>query len=286
MANLKAIKSRIGSIKNTQKITRAMKMVAAAKMRRAQERMFAARPYAGKIREMIHRLVANVDNPQSPLLEIRPVERAMIVVISGDRGLCGGFNANVLRRALQEYSQYPEGTAAFYIVGKKANDQFTKRGFPIVERHVNVLNDLDFALADRAAKYIMDAFVSGKVDEVKLVYNEFRNVATQVPVVMPLLPMAVEEEDEVKPTDFLYEPSQGELLKGLLPRYVVVQVWQALLESFAAEQAARMMAMDNATENATDLIKSLTLEYNKARQAAITTEILEIVAGAEALRNQ
>ncbi|HQU73213.1 MAG TPA: ATP synthase F1 subunit gamma [Calditrichia bacterium] len=284
MATLKEIKQRITSIKNTQKITKAMKMVAAAKMRRAQENMFAARPYATKIKELIHRLVPNVENLDSPFLAQRPEEKVLLVVIAGDRGLCGGFNTNVIRAAVNEVKAHAGKQVSIVAVGKKSVDYFRKRNFDLVERKEGFFNHLEYAHSESITRFATKAFLSGEADVVKLIYNEFRSVAIQRPVISQLLPMRVEQE-EVGVVESLYEPDQETLLKSLLPRHIGVQVWQALLESFAAEQASRMVAMENATENASELIRGLTLEYNKARQAAITTEILEIVGGAEALKN-
>lgn len=284
MATLKEIKQRIGSIKNTQKITKAMKMVAAAKMRRAQDRMFSARPYSSKVRELIQRLTANVENPESPLLQVRPIEKTLYVVVAADRGLCGGFNSNLIKKAVSAIRNDASQVSVF-CVGKKSFEYFKKRDFNVSEDMIGFFNQMDYTHAEAISKYVSDAFISGEVDAVKLVFNEFKSVAQQVPVVVPLLPMVVEDDDDFTPVDCLYEPSQVELLKSLLPKYLNTQVWRSLLESFASEQAARMLAMDNATENASELIRSLTLQFNKARQAAITTEILEIVGGAEALKS-
>lgn len=285
MATLREIKHRIKSIKSTQQITKAMKMVAAAKMRRAQERMFSARPYAFKIRDLIHHILRSVENPQSPLLQERPVRKVSLVVITADRGLCGAFNGNVFKRVLAEFDQHKEKEHTLVCIGRKGHEFFKKRGYDISFSKVNIFNELDFQHASEIGNFLIDEFISGRTDSVKLIFNEFKSVAQQLLVSEVLLPLEVAAEEESKPVDYLYEPSEIHLLTSLLPRYFKVQIWRALLESYASEQAARMLAMENATDNATELIDSLTLKYNKARQASITKEILEIVGGAEALKS-
>ena len=305
MATLREIKQRIKSIKSTQQITRAMKMVATAKLRRAQERMLAARPYSDKIKELVYRLASEIENPEMPLLQNRPVKRLHLVVVTADRGLCGAFNSHIIKRALGEFTSHKELEISLITVGRKAHDFFRKRDYSIADAHVNIFNDLQVSHADQISKFLIEEFISGNSDAVRVIYNEFKSVAQQRLVVEDLLPVQVAESEEVqrkeekreevqheevqrqeeKRVDYLYEPSQELLLEALLPRYIKVQIWRALVESFAAEQAARMMAMENATENASELIESLTLAFNKARQAAITKEILEIVGGAEALKS-
>ena len=285
MATLREIQQRIKGIKNTQQITKAMKMVAAAKMRRAQESMFAARPYASKIDELLKGLVAQVEDPDFPLLQVRPVERVMVVVVAADRGLCGGFNSNVLRAAVTEISRHAGKEVTVVCIGKKSHDFFRKRDYEVGFKNVGLFNHLTYVHAEDISRFLINAFTDAKVDVIKLIFNEFKSVAQQNLVVQQLLPIELEAEENGQLPDFLYEPSEAAILNSLLPRYVKVQVWRSLLESYASEQAARMIAMENATENAKELISSLTLEFNKARQAAITTEILEIVGGAEALRN-
>lgn len=285
MATLREIKQRIKGIKNTQQITKAMKMVAAAKMRRAQERMFSARPYASKIQELIQNLAANANETESPLLAIRPVERLRLVVVTSDRGLCGSFNSNVIKRALLEIRNNQDKEISLVTVGKKAGEFFRKRDFNVIASYDGIFNDLQYAHADNLAQAIMKDFSDENVDAVQIVFNEFKSVARQEIVADTLLPLDMSEFEGEGTVDYLYEPSEEALLLALLPKHLKMQVWRAFLESYASEQAARMMAMENATENATELISSLTLVYNKARQAAITTEILEIVGGAEALKN-
>lgn len=289
MATLREIRQRIKGVKNTQKITKAMKMVAAAKMRRAQDRMLAARPYADKIGDLVHNLVAQVEYHPSPLLAERPVERVTLVLVTSDRGLCGGFNANAIRAASNEISSLKGKDVELVCVGRKGYDFFKKRDFNIASRYLNIFNNLGYSHAHQIAQYLMDRFTTGETDAVKLIYNEFKSVAQQKLVTADLLPIRIDASDDEQQVpqniDYTYEPSLDRLLSALLPKYTNTQVWRSLLESFASEQAARMMAMENATDNANELIQSLTLQFNKARQAAITKEILEIVGGAEALKS-
>lgn len=285
MATLREIKTRIKSVKNTQQITKAMKMVAAAKMRRAQDRMFSARPYAEKIRELIQNLTASVENPQLELLKSRPVQNVTLVVITSDRGLCGSFNTNVIKKAVMEADAHRDLNLSIVTLGKKGYDFFRKRGYNIVDRKVDFYNDLQFAHANEIANTLIKHFITGETDAVKIIYNEFKSVARQNLVVDKLLPISLEDFETQQTGDYIYEPDQAAILEALLPRHIRTQVWRALLESFASEQAARMIAMENATDNANEIIRQLTLQYNKARQAAITKEILEIVGGAEALKS-
>ena len=284
MATLKEIQTRIKSVKNTQQITKAMKMVAAAKMRRAQERMFSARPYAEKIKELIQHLAASVENPQMALLQSRPVKNVTLVVVSADRGLCGSFNFNIFKQVVQESQSAPEASVSIVALGKKGYDFFRKRDYNIIDHRVDLFTSLEFAQANAIAVKLMNRFISGETDEVRLIYNEFKSVARQELVVENLLPLRLEDFESQHSVDYIYEPDQAAILSALLPRHIKTQVWRALLESFASEQAARMIAMENATDNASELISDLTLQFNKARQASITTEILEIVGGAEALK--
>lgn len=292
MATLREIRQRIRGIKSTQQITRAMKMVAAAKMRRAQEGMFNARPYAGKIKELVEHLVSSSEGVQLPLLQERPVRRLTLVVITADRGLCGSFNSNIIKKALGEFDIHKEKEISLLCVGRKGFDFFRKRNHSIIARHyINVFNALELSHANDIARYLIDQFTGDGTDAVRIIYNQFKSVAQQTLVTEDLLPLKVSApqesaplEERRRPIDYLYEPSKEALLKALLPRHIRMQIWRALLESYASEQAARMMAMENATANAREMIESLTLEFNKARQASITKEILEIVGGAEALK--
>jgi|TARA_B100001059_G_C17807237_1_gene569978 F-type H+-transporting ATPase subunit gamma len=283
MANLKDIRDRIKSVKSIQKVTKAMKMVAAAKMRRAQENMEKARPYNHRLVEIIQHLLPSVERSMLPLLEIRDVKRIAYVVVTSDRGLAGSFNSSILRKAHSDIDEFGKENVDIFCIGKKAKDYFKSRQYNIVESYSDFWSDLNFNQSMKIGSAIIDHFLDLSVDEIRVVYNEFVNVATQSTVTEKLLPIELKDEELVD-TDFLYEPSKKKIVKSLIPRYLNAQVWKYLLESYASEQAARMVAMENATTNSEDMIKNLTLEFNKARQAAITTEMLEIVSGAEALK--
>ena len=283
MASLKDIRDRIKSVKSIQKVTSAMKMVAAAKVRRAQEKMEKARPYTFALEEVIHHLLPDIDRDMLDLLEVRDIKRKAYVVVSADRGLAGAFNTNITKIAQQEIDQFGKENVDLFCIGKKSRDYFKRRDYNIIESHIDFWNELDYDNAMMIGRSIIDHFISGKVDEIHVVYNYFINLAHQEIKSEVLLPL-VYNEKEIKVKDRLYEPSKEKLVSSLVPRHLNIQVWKYLLESYASEQAARMMAMENATTNAKDMIKSLTLEFNKARQAAITTEMLEIVSGAEALK--
>ena len=284
MANLKDIRNRIKSVKSIQKVTKAMKMVAAAKMRRAQERMEEARPYAKRLAEVINHLLPDVDRNFLPLLDIREIKRVGYVVVSSDRGLAGSFNTSVLKTAQAEIEIIGKKNVDVFCIGKKARDHFKRRNYNIIESHVEFWNELKFGNALAIGTGIITHFTQKYVDEIHVVYNEFVNVASQHVVSERLLPL-VFESDKKPIIDRLYEPNKDDLVKSLIPRHLNIQMWKYLLESYVSEQAARMLAMENATGNAEDMIKELTLEFNKARQAAITKEMLEIVSGAEALQN-
>ena len=283
MANLKDIRNRIKSVKSIQKVTKAMKMVAAAKMRRAQEHMEEARPYAQRLTEVIQHLLPDVDREVLDLLDVRSVNRVAYVVVTSDRGLAGSFNTNVLKKAQKEIDTIGKNNVDIFCIGKKARDYYKQREYTIIDSHTDFWNELYYGDAIRIGKGIISHFTEKRVDEIHVVYNEFVNVANQYVESEKLLPLEFEGEESVQ-LDRLYEPDKNELVKSLIPRHLNIQVWKYLLESFASEQAARMVAMENATENAEDMIKDLTMEFNKARQASITKEILEIVGGAEALK--
>ena len=283
MANLKDIRDRIKSVKSIQKVTKAMKMVAAAKMRRAQENMEKARPYNHRLVEIIQHLLPSVERSMLPLLEIRDVKRVAYVVVTSDRGLAGSFNSSILRKAHNDIDEFGKENVDIFCIGKKAKDYFKSRQYNILESYSDFWSDLNFNQSMKIGSSIIDHFLDLSVDEIRVVYNEFVNVATQATITEKLLPIELKDEELVD-TDFLYEPSKKKIVKSLIPRYLNAQVWKYLLESYASEQAARMVAMENATTNSEDMIKNLTLEFNKARQAAITTEMLEIVSGAEALK--
>ena len=283
MANLKDIRDRIKSVKSIQKVTKAMKMVAAAKMRRAQENMEKARPYNHRLVEIIQHLLPSVERSMLPLLEVREVKRIGYVVVTSDRGLAGSFNSSILRKAHNDIDEFGKQNVDIFCIGKKAKDYFKSRKYNIIASYSDFWNDLNFNQSMKIGSTIINHFLDLSVDEIRVTYNEFVNVATQATVSEKLLPIEL-NDDELSHTDFLYEPSKDGFVKSLIPRYLNAQVWKYLLESYASEQAARMVAMENATTNSEDMIKNLTLEFNKARQAAITTEMLEIVSGAEALK--
>ncbi|MCY3614966.1 MAG: ATP synthase F1 subunit gamma [Bacteroidetes bacterium] len=304
MATLRDIRTRIGSVQNTQQVTRAMKMVAAAKLRRAQENIFKTRPYAYKIGEIIEHLKRQGAVDAHPLLrERREVNAALIVVVSGDRGLAGAFNSNAIKTAealiASEYSElHSNGTLHIVGVGRKGAEYFTKRNYNVVADLSGVFRELNYETAQSVGALAREGFMEGRWDEVKLVYNEFKNTIAQNRIVEPLIPIpperfqtpVMQQEDIATPeikeryrADYLFEPDSAQILDTLVPRFVNFTIWRALLESCAAEHGARMVAMDNATSNATELLRALRLQYNRARQSAITTEILEIISGANAL---
>lgn len=283
MANLKDIRDRIKSIKSIQQVTGAMKMVAAAKMRKAQERMEQARPYSNRLSELIKELLPDVDRDLLPLLDTREKSRYTYVVITSDRGLAGSFNTNVLKKAQKEIDDLGKENVDLICIGKKARDHFRSREYNIISEYLDFWNELSFDHAIQYGKEIVERFVSGEADHVQVVYNEFVSVATQTVISEQLLPLEYDQEEQ-KAEDKIFEPSKDEIVLNLIPRHLNVQVWKYLLESYASEQAARMLAMENATTNAQDMIRDLTLEFNKARQTAITMEILDIVGGAEALK--
>jgi len=286
VATLRDIKRRITSVKGTQQITRAMKMVASVKLRRAQERMMRSRPYAHSLDELLGHVAAKIDRSLHPLLKEREPKSVCYVVISGDRGLAGSFNANITKRAKSEIdAQIAEGKSVSMIaVGRKGFEFFQRRGYQLKEKYINFFNDLDFRHAQEIGNLIKSEYIRGELDHVYLIYNEFKSALQQRIVVQQLLPIVPRPPYEEKyHIDFLLEPSARQILDTLCPKYLNIEVWHALLESYAAEMAARTAAMDTATENAQDMINQLTLHYNKARQAAITKELLEIVGGAEAL---
>ncbi len=289
MANLKEVKNRIKSVISTQQITKAMKMVAAAKLRRAQDRIIQMRPYANKLAAILSNVSSGIeDDLANEFAEARTVENVLLVVISSDRGLCGAFNSNVFKSTNTAIKQkYADKNITVLPVGKKAVDYFNKRDFETVNDFSNLFGELKFDTARKAAEFAMEGFITGKYDAVDLIYNEFKNVATQILRVEQYLPipqMETEEEaNEPIAIDYIFEPNKEVILKDLIPNSLKVQFYKALLESNASEQGARMTAMEKATDNANELLKELRLTYNRTRQAAITKEILEIVGGAEAL---
>jgi F-type H+-transporting ATPase subunit gamma len=287
MPSLLDLRRRIRAVKSTQQITKAMKMVAASKLRRAQDRLFTARPYATGMLRVLNDVAARVDPSAHPLLEDRAAGgRVLLVVITADRGLCGSFNSNIIKNAGGFVAETPGREVALGLVGRKGRDFFAKRGFAVSFEHINLFGRLNYADAQAIARAAIEDFTSRAVDQVYLVYNEFKSVMQQRVVIERLLPIPrFEEADEARPAaaEFIYEPDPEQIFNDLLPRHVEIQVWRALLESAAAEHAARMTAMDSATRNSTEMIDSLTLYMNKVRQAAITREIIEVVSGAQAL---
>lgn len=288
MATLQDIRRRIRSVQSTQKITRAMKLVAAAKLRRAQERILEARPYAFKMAELVGALVRGVGEDKHPLLVRREGPRKLYVVVTADKGLCGAFNSNVVRRALELLRGTAEGTASVLTVGRKARDVFRRRPWPLRGERLGFLDRLTFADVRELASELTQAYLGDEVDEVWLVFNEFRSVAVQRVTTERLLPIeppgGAEPAGEGPATDYIYEPDPITILAALLPRHVEVQIYRALLESNAGEHGARMTAMEAASKNAQEMIGLLSIQYNKARQERITKELLDIVGGAEALR--
>ena len=283
MASLKDIRDRIKSVKSIQKVTSAMKMVAAAKVRKAQEKMEQARPYTSALEETINHILPDVNRVDLDLLNVREIKRKAYVIVSADRGLAGGFNSNIIKVSEKEIAEFGKENVDLFCIGKKARDHFKRRNYNIIESHIDFWSELNFENAMMIGRSAIEHFTSGKVDEVHVIYNYFVNMAQQEIKSEVLLPLSYGDEG-FEEKDRLYEPSKEVLVSSLVPRHLNIQIWKYLLESYASEQAARMMAMENATTNAGDMIKSLTLEFNKARQAAITTEMLEIVSGAEALK--
>jgi F-type H+-transporting ATPase subunit gamma len=262
-----------------------MKMVAAAKLRRAQDRIISGRPYALKMLEVLNSLATRADPNLHPLLTVREPERVEVVVVTADKGLCGSFNANILKEASMFLERARAEELGLQVVGRKARDFFRRRRYTMVHEHIDIFRDLSYEHASKVAKPIMERYMEGSLDAVYLIYNEFKNVLQQNVVVERLLPLEKLQFDlPEEQFDYIYEPSAKQILEELLPKHVEYQVWRALLESAAAEHAARMTAMDSATKNATELIEDLTLTMNRVRQAAITKEILEVVSGAEALK--
>jgi F-type H+-transporting ATPase subunit gamma len=287
MATLLDFRRRIRSVKNTQQITRAMKFVAAARLRRAQEAALAARPYARELARLLRSIMSRIAEPQHPLLARRPEEKILAIVLSGERGLAGAFNTNILRKA-QDFFRANKGKKISTIpVGKKGRDALKKAGFGLLAEYVNVLARVDFATAREIASLVTDLYAKEEIDSVYIIFSEFKTVMTANLVVTKILPVeavhADEEtaaEKESSQVDYIYEQPVEQLLGKLLPRYVETQILRAMLESSAAEHAARMTAMESATKNAGEVIEALTLHMNKVRQAAITKEIIEIVSGA------
>jgi F-type H+-transporting ATPase subunit gamma len=287
MATLLDFRRRIRSVKNTQQITRAMKFVAAARLRRAQEAALAARPYAKELVRVLRSTMSRIVEPQHPLLARRPEEKILALVLTGERGLAGAFNTNILRKTNEFFRANKGKKIAVIPVGKKGRDSLRKAGFNLVAEYINVLARVEFGTAREISDLVSDLYTKGEIDSVYVVFSEFKTVMSANLALEKLLPvetMPAEEGAGAQPAslqvDYIYEQPEEQLLDKLLPRYVETQVWRAMLESSAAEHAARMTAMESATKNAGDVIEALTLHMNKVRQAAITKEIIEIVSGA------
>ena len=293
MANLKEVRNRIASVSSTQQITKAMKMVSAAKLKRATNAILQMRPYANKLNEILANLSATLEDAASPYIQVREPVRVLIVAVTSNRGLAGAFNTNVIKAAnnlvAERYvQQLRAGNVAVVAIGKKGQEYYERRKYKVIGNNNELFNELNFDNVSLITDTIMQGFVDGDYDRVELVYNHFKNAAVQYIVTEQLLPVAKPEKKEAVKTaqvDYILEPSQEEIVEQLIPKNIKVQLYKAVLDSHASEHGARMTAMDKATENAGDLLKALKLSYNQARQAAITTELTEIVSGAAALSN-
>lgn len=291
MAGLKEIRTRIASVKTTRQVTSAMKMVSAAKLKKAQDAILQIRPYAEKLHQILTSLSASLENVEdSVYTQSRNPEKILIILISSNRGLCGGFNTNISKKAIElirtKYNQqFKLGNVECICLGKQGERQLNHRGMNVAGNKNEIFDELSFDNVSEVATEVMKAFAEGSYDRVELVYNQFKNAAVQIQTAEQFLPVEMQEEEEKQNTnfDFIYEPSKENIIQELIPRSLKIQFYKAMLDSNAAEQGARMTAMHQATDNATDLLEELTLQYNKARQTTITGEILEIVSGAEAL---
>ena len=284
MANLKEIRARITSVGSTMQITSAMKMVSAAKLKRAQDAITQMRPYANKLSELLVNLSSTLDTSEVGVYaQAREVKSILIVAVTSNRGLCGAFNNNVIKGAKAIAEDYEH--AAFLTIGKKATEHFTKNGYEVIASHDNLYNNLSFTNTSVIAHDLMNYFVEGTYDKVVVVYNQFKNAASQNLITEAYLPVETQAEDTATISDYIFEPEKEEIVGELIPKSLKLQLFKAVLDSHASEHGARMTAMHKATDNAGELKRELTLTYNKARQAAITGEILEIVGGAEALNN-
>ena len=287
MANLRDIKKRIKSVKNTQQITKAMKMVSAAKLRRAEESVKQARPYANKMLGVLSSLALRADSSAHPLLARREVKKVAVIVITSDRGLCGAFNSGIIKKAdsFLRLNKMNYESIGLTVVGRKASEHYKRTGGQINKEHTNILYGFGYHTAAGIAGDIINAYANEEVDEVYLLYKEYKSALVQEATLERLLPITpLEGETEMSVVDYIYEPNKDSILEEILPKHVEIQVYRALLESIASEHGARMAAMDSATRNAKDMIGRLTLYYNRARQATITKELVEIVSGAEALK--
>ncbi|CAA0252159.1 ATP synthase gamma chain [Tenacibaculum maritimum] len=286
MANLKEIRNRITSIKSTMQITSAMKMVSAAKLKKAQDAITAMRPYSSKLTELLQSLSATLDNDASSSYSTtREVSKALIVVVTSNRGLCGGFNSSIIKETIKTIeNNYSNVSVDLLTIGKKGNDILSKQ-YNVIENKNDIFDDLTFNNVSEIAEKLMNLYVDGSYDKIEVVYNQFKNAATQIPQVEQFLPIEPVQSDKNTNLDYIFDPSKEEIVLALIPKSLKTQLYKAIRDSFASEHGARMTAMHKATDNATELRDELLLTYNKARQAAITNEILEIVGGAEALNN-
>ena len=285
MANLKEIRNRISSVSSTMQITSAMKMVSAAKLKKAQDAITAMRPYADKLTELLQNFSSNLDDDNgSVYTKNREVKNILIVAITSNRGLCGAFNSNIIKQANELAKNYAKGNVSVMAIGKKANDSLSKE-FKIVSNESKIFDDLNFTNVAQIAQVLMNKFKDGSVDKIELVYNKFKNAATQIVTTEQFLPIVTSNDQINNNQDYIFEPSKVEIVKTLIPKSLKTQLFKAIRDSFASEHGARMTAMHKATDNATELRDQLKLTYNKARQASITNEILEIVGGAEALNS-
>jgi F-type H+-transporting ATPase subunit gamma len=283
MANLKSLQERIKSVSSIQQVTKAMKMVAAAKVKKAQDKLEISRPYSKNTQDMICRILPQVSNDNIVLVGKRKVSKTALIIITSDRGFAGSFNSSVIRLAEKEIEKLGKDKVQLFCLGKKSSEYFSKRNYNVVQSFYDFWKDMTFDTASDIAETFISAFKNHEVDEVNVIYNRFKTLASQDLMMEKVLPIDFTEDYNPKDYNYDYEPNKESIVKSLLPKHLKVQMWQQMLESYSSEEAARMIAMDNATENAKEIIKELKLEFNKARQAAITTEMLEIVGGAEAL---
>ena len=285
MGTLRDIKRRISSVENTEQITKAMKMVAASRLRKAQEAILASRPYAHKMLEVLSSLALRTNPQAHPLLQAREPEKVDIIVVTSDRGLCGAFNSNIIRQAEKFIREHPHWEFTLHLVGRKANDYFKRRDFNIRKVSLNILSDISFPHAVAVGGDVVENYLAEEFDQVYMVYNEFKSAIQQKVIVEQLLPIKpMDISEDYYPVEYTFEPSEDVLLEELLPRHINVQVYRAFLESVASEHGARMTAMESASKNAAEMIDKLTLVYNRTRQAAITTELIEVVSGKEAMK--
>ena len=285
MSTLRDIKRRITSVKNTEQITKAMKMVAASKLRRAQEAITGSRPYAHKMLEVLSSLALRTNPQAHPLLHTRVPEKVDLVVVTSDRGLCGAFNSSIIRQAERFIAEHPDWEFTLHLVGRKANDYFKRRDFNIRKVSLNILSDISFPHAIAVGEDVVENYLAGEFDQVFMIYNEFKSALQQNVIVEQLLPIKpMDISEDYYPVEYAFEPSEDILLEELLPRHINVQIYRVFLESVASEHGARMTAMESASKNASEMIEKLTLVYNRTRQAAITTELIEVVSGKEAMK--